>query len=224
MINSTNIFFFQKFITISCILAVAQADERSHQMIQHGHAPPHGHQIIKGHHDHHAVVHQQPHTAPQDVHNPYHGKEKYHAAAIHPAHGPLYRTHPVIHYHPAPPPRVVYHPAPPPKIVYHPVHVPTPPVYTPAKPLYKPEPVYENIPAHYSYEYGVNDEYVNTHFGANESRDGYATSGEYRVALPDGRTQVVKYTVADAYSGYVADVTYEGEATYAHPKQQPESA
>merc|ERR1739844_642913 len=183
------------FIAISCILAVVQADERSHQMIQHGHAPPHGHQIIKGHHDHHAVVHQQPHTAPQDVHNPYHGKEKYHAAAIHPAHGPLYRAHPVIHYHPAPP------------------------VYTPAKPVYKPEPVYENIPAHYSYEYGVNDEYVNTHFGANESRDGYATSGEYRVALPDGRTQVVKYTVADAYSGYVADVTYEGEATYSHPKQ-----
>merc|ERR1712088_245376 len=188
----------KNFIAFSCILAMVLADERSHQMIQHGHAPPHGHQIIKGHHDHHAVVHQQPHTAPQDVHNPYHGKEKYHAAAIHPAHGPSYRTRPVILYHPAPP------------------------VYTPAKPLYKPEPVYENIPAHYSYTYGVDDEYVNTHFGANESRDGYATSGEYRVALPDGRTQVVKYTVADAYSGYVADVTYEGDATYSHPK--PESA
>merc|ERR1712106_687853 len=38
-------------------------------------------------------------------------------------------------------------------------------------------------------------------------------SGSYDVALPDGRTQHVKYT-SDNYNGYVADVTYDGVAVY----------
>ena len=38
-------------------------------------------------------------------------------------------------------------------------------------------------------------------------------SGEYRVALPDGRTQIVTYR-ADHINGYVADVKYEGVPTY----------
>ena len=33
--------------------------------------------------------------------------------------------------------------------------------------------------------------------------------------LPDGRTQIVTYNTADAYSGNVAEVVYEGTASYA---------
>ena len=51
-------------------------------------------------------------------------------------------------------------------------------------------------------------------YNADESRDGYSTKGSYSVALPDGRLQTVTYNVADGYSGYVADVTYSGEAHY----------
>ena len=58
------------------------------------------------------------------------------------------------------------------------------------------------------------DDYYGTKFNAGENRDGYATSGSYSVALPDGRIQTVNYKVDDAYSGYVADVTYSGEAKY----------
>ena len=38
------------------------------------------------------------------------------------------------------------------------------------------------------------------------------------VELPDGRIQRVRYTV-DKYSGFVAEVTYEGQATI--PKYEP---
>merc|ERR1712106_905492 len=69
-------------------------------------------------------------------------------------------------------------------------------------------------PAVYSYNYAVNDDYTGTSFQANEAREGVPTSGSYSVALPDGRTQTVTYRVADGYSGYVADVSYSGEAQY----------
>ena len=79
---------------------------------------------------------------------------------------------------------------------------------------YQPAPQYADEPANYAYNYAVADSYSGVNFGQNEARNGYATNGEYRVQLPDGRTQIVTYTVADAYSGYVADVRYEGEAKY----------
>ena len=49
------------------------------------------------------------------------------------------------------------------------------------------------VPAHpvnYNYEYAVVDDYSKANFGQNEARKGYVTNGQYRVALPDGRTQV----------------------------------
>ena len=65
----------------------------------------------------------------------------------------------------------------------------------------------------YAFEYGVYDDYYNTNFGHRESRDNDLTKGSYFVHLPDGRLQKVTYYV-DGYSGYVAEVTYEGEARY----------
>merc|ERR1711935_780107 len=66
-----------------------------------------------------------------------------------------------------------------------------PPSYAPAP--YK-QPAYKEPPAKYEYRYGVDAQYNYNgyvQFGANEARDGYSTYGEYRVLLPDGRTQVV---------------------------------
>ena len=55
----------------------------------------------------------------------------------------------------------------------------------------------------------------------NESRNGDKTTGSYYVLLPDGRVQTVTYSV-DGYGGYVADVTYSGEAKYPEaPKYKP---
>merc|ERR1711962_943216 len=84
-----------------------------------------------------------------------------------------------------------------------------------ANPGYAPEPIYDG-PAVYAYQYAVADDYSGANFGAEEQRDGYTTTGSYRVALPDGRVQHVNYHTADAYSGNVAEVTYEGVPTYGH--------
>lgn len=43
-----------------------------------------------------------------------------------------------------------------------------------------------------------------------QANDGQATQGEYRVNLPDGRTQVVRYTADNG--GYRADVSYQQTA------------
>ena len=62
-----------------------------------------------------------------------------------------------------------------------------PAAYAPAAPAYPDEP------AKYSYSYSVQDDYTSNNYGANEDRDGYATSGSYYVALPDGRLQKVRH-------------------------------
>merc|ERR1711981_1517818 len=53
----------------------------------------------------------------------------------------------------------------------------------------------------------------------SEDRNNYDTKGEYRVNLPDGRVQIVTYSAGP--DGYVADVKYEGEATYPEYKPAP---
>ena len=57
--------------------------------------------------------------------------------------------------------------------------------------------------------------------GQNEARNGYSTYGEYRVALPDCRTQIVKYNTADAHSGNIVEVVYEGIPCYDQPIHKP---
>ena len=65
----------------------------------------------------------------------------------------------------------------------------------------------------YDFDWSVKDESSENDFGHEESRDGDRTEGMYYVALPDGRTQKVTYYV-DGDSGFVATVTYEGEAEF----------
>ncbi|KAK7034472.1 hypothetical protein SK128_023577, partial [Halocaridina rubra] len=74
-------------------------------------------------------------------------------------------------------------------------------------------------PARYDFNYAVQDDYSGNDFGHQESRDGDVTQGSYYVLLPDGRRQTVTYTV-NGDSGYVAEVTYEGEAQYPQQQQQ----
>ncbi|XP_045609717.1 cuticle protein 19 [Procambarus clarkii] len=60
----------------------------------------------------------------------------------------------------------------------------------------------------YEFGYEVNAPDYGNDFAHAERRDGPDTSGEYRVLLPDGRVQVVSYTVSGD-SGYVAQVSYQ---------------
>merc|ERR1712088_13117 len=84
------------------------------------------------------------------------------------------------------------------------------------RPSYGSSPSYADVPASYTYDWAVKDDYSNNNYGQNESRNGDKTTGSYYVLLPDGRTQTVTYTV-DGYGGYVADITYSGEAKYPEP-------
>ena len=64
----------------------------------------------------------------------------------------------------------------------------------------------------YTFDYAVRDNLGND-YGHQENRDGYNTQGSYYVQLPDGRLQKVTYYV-NGDSGFVAEVSYEGEAQY----------
>jgi len=82
-------------------------------------------------------------------------------------------------------------------------------------PSYGPPQVKEEVfpPQPFAYQYGVQDTYSGSNFGKTETQDeGGNVNGEYTIALPDGRTQIVKYR-ADG-NGYVADVSFEGVAQY----------
>lgn len=74
-------------------------------------------------------------------------------------------------------------------------------------------------PMPYDFAWNVKDDYYYNDYAHQESGDGKGyVSGSYRTYLPDGRTQTVNYK-ADDYSGYIADVKYDGEAKY--PEYKP---
>merc|ERR1711944_247352 len=133
-----------------------------------------------------------------------HGSHVAHGVVAHPVahavHHPVAHAvavAPVVHHAP------VVHAAP---VVHHAPVVHAAPAYHAAEPAYADEP--------YTYQYGVADDYSKANFNAAETGDAAGVvSGSYDVALPDGRTQHVKYT-SDNYNGYVADVTYDGVAAY----------
>ena len=94
------------------------------------------------------------------------------------------------------------------------------------------DPYVKVPPRPFAYEYGVQVEYIRNvsvtgvydncnqdaysgaDFAKKEIQDEYGVvTGEYRVALPDGRIQIVTYR-ADHEGGFIADVKYEGAAVY----------
>ena len=77
------------------------------------------------------------------------------------------------------------------------------------------------LPPVYNYNYAVKDDYTGTVFSQQENRDNYAAAGSYSVNLPDGRVQIVSYSVNGPEGGYVADVKYEGVAQYPEYKPAP---
>ncbi|XP_042855231.1 cuticle protein 19-like [Penaeus japonicus] len=85
----------------------------------------------------------------------------------------------------------------------------SPPVYG------APPPTYKQPGMPFDFAYAVKD-YSGNDYAHQETSDGHVTSGSYRVALPDGRTEIVTFE-ADHDNGYVANVVYEGEATYPAP-------
>ena len=74
----------------------------------------------------------------------------------------------------------------------------------------------------YEFAWAVKDDSSENDFGHQEARDDEFTSGSYYVHLPDGRLQKVSYTV-DGDDGYVAEVTYEGEAQFPSAESQESS-
>ena len=65
------------------------------------------------------------------------------------------------------------------------------------------EPSYPDVPPAYNFDWNVYNEYANNNYGHTETRNDKSTSGSYFVALPDGRTQKVTYSV-DGYGGEIS--------------------
>lgn len=65
----------------------------------------------------------------------------------------------------------------------------------------------------FDFNYAVKEDTYGNDYSHNAASDGDVTRGEYKVQLPDGRTQIVKYT-ADWKNGFMAEVSYEGTPSF----------
>lgn len=72
----------------------------------------------------------------------------------------------------------------------------------------------------YRFSYAVKDKLSGDDFSHSQKQENGAVHGSYKVQLPDGRTQIVKYTADDVH-GYRAVVTYEGETKAQEAHTQP---
>merc|ERR1712024_74014 len=80
------------------------------------------------------------------------------------------------------------------------------------RPVRAPPVVVKEVPQPYAYEYGVADDYSKANFRKTKTQDAAGNvGGSFTIALPDGRIQTTTYT-ADHTNGFVAEVTYSGEA------------
>ncbi|XP_047470378.1 uncharacterized protein LOC125026074 isoform X2 [Penaeus chinensis] len=77
---------------------------------------------------------------------------------------------------------------------------------------------YHGHPEAQGFGYAVDDNDNGNKFTHNGYSEGDTTKGEYRVLLPDGRTQIVTYS-SDPERGYMARVSYEGTARPYTPPQ-----
>ena len=83
-------------------------------------------------------------------------------------------------------------------------------------PQLRPDGLLDGPGVPYSFNWAVDEPDYGNQYGHQEESDGVVTRGEYRVLLPDGRTQIVTYSV-EGDSGFQATVTYEGEAQFPPP-------
>ncbi|XP_064123069.1 cuticle protein 8-like [Macrobrachium nipponense] len=81
---------------------------------------------------------------------------------------------------------------------------------------------FESGEAKYNFNWAVDHDPSSNEFGHQEARDGENTQGSYYVQLPDGRLQKVAFHV-DGDDGYVAEVTYSGEAQFPDSDESFES-
>merc|ERR1711899_349446 len=189
-------------VALWSLVAGVCGDVTHHSTISHG-----GVVVATGHHAPHLgpavalaphpVAHHAVHAAPVVPHHAVHAAP----LVAHPV--------PVVPHHAVHPAPVVPHHAVHPAV--HPAPYAPEPAYHPA-PAYHPEPYHEEKPKDYQFGYDVHgyDEYGNPNVHSRtEQRDGYNVKGQYRVELPDCRTQIVDYFV-DEYKQYHADVKYEG--------------
>lgn len=61
----------------------------------------------------------------------------------------------------------------------------------------------------FDFNYAVKEDAFGNDYSHNAISDGDIVRGEYRVQLPDGRMQIVRYT-ADWKHGFSAQVSYDG--------------